>query len=283
MKYLDPRADITFQKVFGEHPDLVMSFLNAMLPLQAGEEIMEIEYIPWKLLAEHPLRKYSVVDVRCRDRLEHQFITEIQIVWTPEFMLWGRYAASEAYVRQSDVAERFRLPQPVYSLILVNDIFEPSLSDNYYHHYRKVHIEHSDGIIDGLQLVFVELPKFTLYTYAEKKMQVLWLRYLTEINERTREVPEELLENPEIKKALTLLEESAFTPEQVLGYEKFWDMVRVRWALLDDAKERGREKGLKIGVQKVKLQIASNAKKLGLSSEIISQATGLSLEEIEKL
>ena len=29
MKYLDPKADLTFKKVFGEHQDLVISFLNA--------------------------------------------------------------------------------------------------------------------------------------------------------------------------------------------------------------------------------------------------------------
>ena len=28
MKYLDPKADLTFKKVFGEHPDLVMSLLK---------------------------------------------------------------------------------------------------------------------------------------------------------------------------------------------------------------------------------------------------------------
>ena len=27
-KYLDPKADLTFKKVFGEHRDLVVSFLN---------------------------------------------------------------------------------------------------------------------------------------------------------------------------------------------------------------------------------------------------------------
>ena len=65
-----------------------------------------------------------------------------------------------------------------------------------------IHVENSDKVIDGLQLIFVELPKFTPHSYAEKKMQVLWLRYLTEINEQTREVPEELMANPEVKKAV---------------------------------------------------------------------------------
>ena len=41
MIYLDPKADLTFKKVFGEHPDLVMNLLNALLPLEEGEEIKE--------------------------------------------------------------------------------------------------------------------------------------------------------------------------------------------------------------------------------------------------
>lgn len=105
----------------------------------------------------------------------------------------------EAYVRQMGSGEKYDLLQPVYSLNLVNDVFEPDLEE-YYHYYRMVHVEHSERVINGLQLVFVELPKFTPHTYSEKKMEVLWLRYLTEIDEKTTKVPEELLENPEIKK-----------------------------------------------------------------------------------
>ena len=38
-KYLDPKADLTFKKVFGEHKELVISFLNALLPLESGRQI----------------------------------------------------------------------------------------------------------------------------------------------------------------------------------------------------------------------------------------------------
>lgn len=41
---------------------------------------------------------------------------------------------------------------------LVNELFEPELK-GYYHHYQMVHVENSDKVIDGLQLIFVELPK----------------------------------------------------------------------------------------------------------------------------
>ena len=41
-KYLDPKADLTFKKVFGEHEDLVMSLLNALLPLDEGKHIEHV-------------------------------------------------------------------------------------------------------------------------------------------------------------------------------------------------------------------------------------------------
>lgn len=46
MRYLYSKADMTFKKVFGEYPDLVMSFLNALLPLGKRQEITNIEHLP---------------------------------------------------------------------------------------------------------------------------------------------------------------------------------------------------------------------------------------------
>ena len=35
-----------------------------------------------------------------------------------------------------------------------------------------------------------------------------------------------MLDIPEINKAMEVVEESAYTPEQFLGYDKFWDIIR---------------------------------------------------------
>lgn len=282
MRYLNPKADLTFKRVFGEHPDLVMSFLNALLPLQREEYITDIEYLPSEMVPDNPLRKNSIVDVRCKDNKGRHFIVEMQMIWSPEFKQRVLFNASKAYVRQMGSGEKYDLLQPVYSLNLVNDVFEPGLEE-YYHYYRMVHVEHSERVINGLQLVFVELPKFTPHTYSEKKMEVLWLRYLTEIDEKTTKVPEELLENPEIKKAVTVLEESAFTPEQLLGYEKFWDIISVEKTLISSAERKGLEKGKAEGRIAEKYEIARNMKSANIPIESIMQFTNLSKEEIEKL
>ena len=294
MKYLNPRADLTFKRVFGEHPDLVMSLLNALLPLAANQEITEIEYLPSEMVPENPLRKNSIVDVRCKDKQGRQFLVEMQMIWSPEFRQRVLFNASKAYVRQINIGEEYELLQPVYSLNLVNEVFEPEL-EGYYHHYQMIHVENTDKVIEGLQLIFVELPKFTPHTFSEKKMQVLWLRYLTEINEKTREVPEELMANPEVKKAVDALEVSAFTDAQLAGYEKFWDIISVEKTLYNSAIRKGlaeglaegMEKGMEKGLEKGKVEecrlIASNLKQQGIPFKTISQCTGLSIKEIELL
>ena len=279
MRYLNPNADLTFKKVFGEHPDLVASFLNALLPFDSPEERIEhVEYLPSELVPQTPLRKNSIVDVRCKDKRGRQFIVEMQMVWSSEFKQRVLFNASKAYVRQIAGGEDYELLQPVYSLNLVNDIFEPEL-EGYYHNYRIVHVEHSDRIIEGLHFVFVELPKFTPHTYKEKKMHVLWLRYLTEIDEKTREVPQELLDNPDIKKAVAQLEESAFTDAQLRGYEKFWDTVSVEKTLINSAERKGRAEGRAEGIK----QTARRMKAKGYPLADISDVTGLTIAEIDLL
>ena len=279
MRYLNPKADLTFKKVFGEHPDLVASFLNALLPFDSPEERIEhVEYLPSELVPQTPLRKNSIVDVRCKDKRGRQFIVEMQMVWSSEFKQRVLFNASKAYVRQIAGGEDYELLQPVYSLNLVNDIFEPEL-EGYYHNYRIVHVEHSDRIIEGLHFVFVELPKFTPHTYKEKKMHVLWLRYLTEIDEKTREVPQELLDNPDIKKAVAQLEESAFTDAQLRGYEKFWDTVSVEKTHINSAERKGRAEGRAEGIK----QTARRMKAKGYPLADISDVTGLTIAEIDLL
>ena len=129
MRYLNPKADLTFKRVFGEHPDLVMSFLNALLPLQREEYITDIEYLPSEMVPDNPLRKNSIVDVRCKDNKGRHFIVEMQMIWSPEFKQRVLFNASKAYVRQMGSGEKYDLLQPVYSLNLVNDVFEPDLEE----------------------------------------------------------------------------------------------------------------------------------------------------------
>ena len=46
MKYLDPKADLTFKKIFGNHPDRLKTLLNTLQSLNENELIQQQQYLP---------------------------------------------------------------------------------------------------------------------------------------------------------------------------------------------------------------------------------------------
>ncbi|MBQ3752344.1 MAG: Rpn family recombination-promoting nuclease/putative transposase [Prevotella sp.] len=315
-KYLDPKADLTFKKIFGEHKHLVISLLNAMLPLKDDEHIESIEYWPAEKIPDRTeVEKYSIVDVCCKDNKKREFIVEMQMSWTESFKKRVLLNASKAYVAQTNKGMFYGNLQPVYALNFVNDIFMGDV-DDYYHYYHLVHDKYTDKVIEGLHLIFVELPKFKPQSFTERKMQVLWLRFLTEIDENTREVPTELLENAEVKEALEIVERAAFTDDEMFFYDKFWDRVSTQrtweydWkikmeaveakaeeaeaktkeaeAKTKEAEAKTKEAEAKTKEAEAKLKqkdidVARKLKAMNLTSEQIAEATGLTVEQIEAI
>ena len=167
-----------------------------------------------------------------------------------------------------------------------------------------MNVAHSDRIIEGLRFVFVELPKFKPKSIAEKggvretteclvegnQMAVLWLRFLTEISEKTQEAPAELLENSETRKALSIVEKSAMNESQLYAYEQFWDAVVNERVLREGALKQGLAEGRAEGraeaeekARQEKLESAQNLKENGVPIELIASSLGLSAEEINAL
>jgi predicted transposase/invertase (TIGR01784 family) len=232
-RYLDPKNDIPFKKVFGEHPELVKSFLNALLPLAEGHSIVDITYVPPEQLPETPTGKNSIVDVKCVESTGRVFIVEMQNYWGSHFKNRMLLNASKAYARQLPKGEKYDLIQPVYTLAVINETYTPD-KNNYYHHYAIVNVENSDEVIEGLEFVLVELPKFKPETTDEKKMRVLWLRFLKEVGEDVYKIDPVLLEDAYLKEAVEICEVGAYTPGELEAYDKFWDTVSLDRTLTDN-------------------------------------------------
>ena len=146
-----------------------------------------------------------------------------------------------------------------------------------------------------MHFTFIELPKFTPHSIADKRMMVLWLRFLTEINSNTKEIPADLLNDPEIGKAVEDLEVSGFTDAELRAYDKFWDSVSVERTLMDDRYQKGMEKGMEKGIEtgfekgmeegmnQRSLEIARKMLAKGMDEASIMDMTGLTAEEIKLL
>jgi hypothetical protein len=99
-----------------------------------------------------------------------------------------------------------------------------------------VNRENTDEVIEGLEFIVVELPKFRAETIADRRMLVLWLRFLKEVGSEEALSPE-LLEEEYIREAISICEEGAFTDKERNAYEDMWDAIRLERGLIEDAKE----------------------------------------------
>ncbi|MDR2359652.1 MAG: Rpn family recombination-promoting nuclease/putative transposase [Prevotellaceae bacterium] len=302
-RYLDPKNDLTFKRIFGEHEHLCKSLLNNMLPLEPSQQIVTLQYQQSEMVPEIPALKDSIVDVHCIDNTGRQFIVEMQMYWTDSFRSRVLFNASKAYIKQLDSAKEYKFLQPVYALSFVNEIFDRDTSD-YYHDYKIVNIANRNKQLEGLEFVFIELPKFRPGNRAEKKLYDLWLTFLTQIKEGTEVIPPELLEEEVTKEAVQYLESNSYTRGQLDAYDRYWDSIRTERMYYLDASdkglreglekglkrglERGLEKGLKKGLEKGlekgRAEGRAEGKAEGLRNVVISgKRNGLSLEQIQAI
>ena len=282
MKYLDPKADLTFKKILGNHPARLISLLNALLPLSDEEQIHEIEYLPTELVPENNSYRYAIANILCTDTKGNKLCVVIRMEWSNFFEQRVQFLTSGLYVDPVIKQVKYFAQYPTYSLNLINDTFKYDTPD-FIHNYRIVHDKDSNKVIKGLHFTFIELPKFTPHSIADKRMMVLWLRFLTEINANTKEIPADLLNDPEIGKAVEELEISGFTDAELRAYDKFWDSVSVERTLLDDRYQKGMEKGRAEGMNLRSLEIAKKMLAKGMDEATVMDVTGLTAEEMKLL
>jgi predicted transposase/invertase (TIGR01784 family) len=267
MRYLDPKNDLTFKKIFAEHPHLLKSFLNAVLPLKEGQLIESLEYLSPELVPQVPLFKYTIVDVRCTDNQGRQFIVEMQMLWTDSFKSRVLFNASKAYVKQLEKGEKYYSLQPVYALSLINENFELNTSEHY-HHYQIVNIENPKQKLEGLEFVFIELQKIKAKNLKEKKLSVLWLRLLAEIENGTENVSEDFFTDPNLKETLEILQESAFSKEELEIYDKYWDTIITEQTFREETARKAEELGIAKGIAKGMAKGMAKGEEIGIAKGI---------------
>ena len=95
------------------------------------------------------------------------------------------------------------------------------------------------------------------------------------------------LEESAIKKAITVLDTLSRDPETVRLAELRMKKILDERSMLEGAREEamavGKAEGMAQGIAEGKEEVAINFLKLGISEEIISEGTGLSIDEIRKI
>ena len=296
-RYLDPKSDLVFKKIFGLHPELLKDFLNAILPLPLDCLIESLTYLPTENVPEIPGLKHPIVDVLCLDNQGRRFIVEMQLQWSKHFIQRMVYNTAATYVHQLKEGESYDSLSPVYGLAVIDATF--TNEDEWFHHFQMTKAGNPEKNLEEIQLVLIELPKLKPTPIAEKKLAVLWLRFLKETNDRTEEADKDLMATPLIKKALKLTEISAYSADELRAYRKNWDAISSAKTLIIDNHEKGLEEGeikgevkglvkgkaegLAEGEAKGKAAVIKSMHHSGLPIEQICQIVELTKDQVQKI
>ena len=269
---LKPTNDFIFKKIFGENEvkESLISLLNAILELEGEKKLKDIVIIDNKELVKELISdKTGRLDVRAETLDNSQIDIEIQLIDQKNIVERMLYYLSKMYSESIKSGGKYKdLKKTIVIGILDFDYFEISKFHSTYHLYED---ELKDFMLtDKFELHFVEMPKFRKASKDITNSLHRWLLFLE--NDVPKEMLREVVEmDPIIKKAEERLEWLSSDEETIKLYKAREDALIEKMSLIDEAEERGKK------------SVAINLINMGMTIFDIAKATGLSIQEIEKL
>lgn len=273
-----------FKKLFGEEPnkDLLLDFLNELLKEEEGT-IVNLTYMKNEHLGTSEIDRKAIFDLYCENEKGEKFIVELQKTKQKFFKDRTVYYSTFPIQEQAELGQWDFELKAVYTIAIVDFVFETEEStiEKYRYNVKLSDIETNQVFYDKLTFIYLEMPKFNkelseLTTKFEK-----WLYVIKNLPKLDR-MPDVLREDV-FEKLFSQAEIAKFTPDEVRSYENSLKYYRDLQNSLDTKFEEGKEVGIEQGIEQGVLSTAKKSLEAGLSIELISEITGLTKEEIEKL
>ena len=277
---LNPKIDFVFKKIFGseEHPEILISFLNAVL--KPKKPIVSVEIKNSDLEKEYIEDKFSRLDVKALTSNKEIINIEIQLKNEYNMIQRSLYYRSKLYEEQLSEGDRYdKLSRTVCINILD---FKYLKNDRFHNGYRLKEIETNEELTDLQEIHFIEIPKLKRFESTEEIVDLLegWVEFL---RDPESEVIRKLeMSNKEIREAKDeLYRLSRNSKERELYYlrEK---SLRDEISALANAKEKGLKEGLKQGLFEGKLESARSFLDI-LDDDTIATKLNIDVDIIKKL
>ncbi|WP_373537587.1 Rpn family recombination-promoting nuclease/putative transposase [Microcoleus sp.] len=223
MRLINPKIDFAFKKIFAssDSKDILINFLNAIL-YEAQPVIEDLEIIK----SQPGNQTFGVdtqLDVKATINGDRIALIEIQVINVPSFGTRVLYNAAKTYSLQLTREERYERLKTVISLKIADfEMFgnQPEFLTRFVFKEKEQQFDYPDTEIE---LVFIELPKFTKELAELETTADRWI-YLLKNTSTLDTVPETLSAVPEIEKALRMASEDKFTEEELneLQNQELW-------------------------------------------------------------
>lgn len=289
-RYLDPTNDVSFRKLFGtkEHQHLLISFLNSILCLEGKRQIKTVELLPKDQAPLVKETKSSILDIKCTDERNIQYIVEMQNKKVPAFIKRTQFYVAHSYVTQFPAGSDYVALKPIILLAIANHELFPGKKQVISYH-KTLDVDTLEHDLEDMAYAFIELPKFTKNEDELVTLQDKWLYFFKNWNQST-EVPPQIQE-AELLEAYRSMEEYNWNQAEREAYIKAnialtdeYDLRRKERAEgLQEGLQKGLQEGLQKGKQEKAVEITLALLRQGLSAQEVSAATGLSVDEISSL
>ena len=162
MKFVNPKNDVAFRKIFGsaDKTNILIGFLNAVLNLKEEKIIQSVQILnPYQTPKLEKL-KTTILDVRATDKRGITFIVEMQIAYTTGIRKRFTYYTAKGYASQIERGEDYpKLNQVIFIGLLDFKLFTGKKATKHYlsrHHILDT-ATHQQEFKD-LEMNFIELP-----------------------------------------------------------------------------------------------------------------------------
>ncbi len=303
-RYINPYTDFGFKKLFGSemNKDLLISFLNALLN-DRTEEITDVQYLKSEHLGESASDRRAIFDVYCQTAGGGRFIVEMQKAEQAYFKDRSIYYSTFAIREQAPQGKWDYHLEDVYTVGVLNFTFPGNEypADSFRHEIKLMDVEDNHVFYEKLTFVYLEMPKFTK---SEDELETMFDKWMFVLHNLARLMERPVaLQDRVFKKLFEQAEIAKYDEDERRQYyesrKEYWDYTSTmdtalnkgRAEGLQKGREEGRAEGLALGLEQGRAEgehdksvaIASKLRQMGLSAADVAKATGLSVEEVERL
>ena len=272
--------------------DLLTDLVNSTLREFNFEEVKDLEIIDPFNLSENIELKESIIDIKAKTKNNETVIIEFQLCGNIDFLKRIFYYISKNVVNEVKEGENYNNVQKIISINLLD--FNLKFGDKGKAHrcFKLIDTKDLNISLDLIQIHILEVKRFIEIiknsTKEELKNNRLlsWMKFFTSDNLEL--IEEELKEENQIMSKV-IEEYRKFTSD-----DKMMRAYASREAFLvgqkmmlrrerEDGFDEGKLEGLKEGRIAEQISMAKSMKTKNLDINLISEITGLTIDEIEKL
>ncbi len=275
---------------------VLLDFINAVMISADMKTFKSVEILNPFNLKRHYKDKETIVDVKCITKNGTVVIIEVQLSGNSRFPERILYYWAANYSKLLKKGEQYDVLTPVISINLLN--FNLNKKNSNVHSCYMIYDTKSARLLtDHLQIHIIELKKFKFGVCPPlakdnnlSKDLNYWLGFFTTKN--MEEFMSEIVkEKPIMEEAHKRYNNFIRSRLMMTEYEKKEIYQYDKQITLEDKRREGVKEGIKKGIEKGKLEgikernyaIAKDMKSKNMDISLISEITGLTIEEVEKL